>query len=358
MGVSLKPGLVWGDSYRALVKHCKEGGFALPAVNVIGTNSLNAVLEAATLSRSDVIIQLSNGGAKFFAGAGLKDQHTAMVLGAVSAARHAALLAEHYGICVIMHTDHANRKLIPWVSDLVSMSERSVHENGVPLFSSHMLDLSEEPIDANLSACREMLARLEPLGMALEIELGVTGGEEDGVGSDVDEMDNAKLYTQPEDVPTAYEHLSGIGEFSVAASFGNVHGVYKPGSVRLRPEILEASQTLVAARHGLSRNPLDLVFHGGSGSDQTDISQAIDYGVFKMNIDTDTQFAFAESVGRYVLENEAAFRHQIDPKTGKPYKSVYDPRKWLRAGEEAIRTRLTKAFEQLGSTGRSIAARA
>jgi fructose-bisphosphate aldolase class II len=218
-----------------------------------------------------------------------------------------------------------------------------------------MLDLSEEPIEANLAECETMLARMARLGMALEIDLGVTGGEEDGVGQDLDAVDNAKLYTQPEDVLQAYDRLKSVGRFSIAASFGNVHGVYKPGNVRLRPEILKASQELVAATHGLAPNPLDLVFHGGSGSDVGDIEAALSYGVFKMNIDTDTQFAFAEPVGRYVEATPSAFRHQIDPDTGKSYKSLYDPRKWLRKGEEGMVTRLQQAFEELGAAGRSVA---
>lgn len=355
MALALKPGLVWGDDYKSLVRHCKENKYALPAVNVVGTSAANAVLEAAAANKSDVVIQLSNGGAKFFAGAGMSDSHMAMVLGAVSAARHVALLAEHYGVCVILHTDHANRKLVPWVEDMVGWSERSFAETGRPLFSSHMLDLSEESVAENLATSAEMLSRMAPLGMALEIELGVTGGEEDGVGTDIDELDNSKLYTQPSEVLEAYEKLKDIGQFSVAAAFGNVHGVYKPGNVKLRPEILQSSQATVAERYGLSENPLDLVFHGGSGSDLADIHAAIDYGVFKMNIDTDTQFAFAQSVGDYVKKKPAAFEYQIDPDTAEPYKSVYDPRKWLREGERGMVARLTEAFGDLKATGKSVA---
>lgn len=351
----LKPGLVWGDDYKTLVSACKAGGYALPAVNVTGTNSLNAVLEAAARNRSDIIVQLSNGGAGFFAGKALQDGHLAMVLGAVSAARHAALLAEHLGICVVLNTDHANRKLIPWVEDLVTHSERNIDLTGKPLFSSHMLDLSGESIEQNLEACASLLPRMAKAGIALEMELGVTGGEEDGIGQDLDQVDNAKLYTQPEDVLLAYERLHPLGVISVAASFGNVHGVYKPGNVQLRPEILRASQDLVAERKGLERNPLDLVFHGGSGSDIADIQAAISHGVFKMNIDTDTQFAFAEAIGAYVEANSAAFKHQIDPESGEPYKKLYDPRKWLRSGEEGIIARLDQAFGELGSVGKSVA---
>jgi len=361
---ALKPGVVTGDDYRALVAACQDGGYALPAVNVIGTHSLNAVLESAARNRSDVIIQLSNGGARFFAGEGLKDAMQARILGAVSAAQHVHLVAAHYGVCVVLHTDHANRPLIPWVEGLVGHSEEHFRRTGRPLFSSHMLDLSEEPLDANLDECARILTRMAPLGMSLEIELGVTGGEEDGIGSeDLESADNAHLYTQPEDVLRAHERLSPIGHFSVAASFGNVHGVYAPGNVKLRPEILKASQELVAQRHGggdtpvplATDKPLSLVFHGGSGSDKDKIAEAVRYGVFKMNIDTDTQFAFAEAVGRFVMDNPKAFRHQIDPDSGKPYKKLYDPRKWVREGELGIAKRLDEAFADLGSAGRSLA---
>ncbi len=356
MDLKLPPGVVYGEAYEALVGHCKEEGYALPAVNVVGTNSINAVLEAAARNRSDVIIQLSNGGAAFFAGQGLADKQDAMVLGAVSAARHVALLAAHYGICVVLHTDHANRKLLGWIDALISHSAEERRQGRPPLFSSHMLDLSEEDLEDNLKECERVLERLVPLEMSLEIELGVTGGEEDGIGSEYDMADNAKLYTQPEDVLAAYERLNPLGHFSLAASFGNVHGVYKPGNVQLRPEILKASQNLVRRTHGLpSETPLDLVFHGGSGSDGEAISEAIRYGVFKMNIDTDTQFAFAESVGAYVRENEAAFKDQIHPETGQPLKKFYDPRKWLRQGETGIVERITQAFGDLGSKGKSVA---
>ncbi len=356
MSLQLPPGVVYGEAYKALVGHCKTDGYALPAVNVVGTNSINAVMEAAAKNRSDVIIQLSNGGAAFFAGQGLVSQQDAMVLGAVSAARHVALLAKHYGICVVLHTDHANRKLLGWVDALIERSAEERRQGRPPLFSSHMLDLSEDPLGENLGDCQRFLEKLVLLDMSLEIELGITGGEEDGVGSEYDAADNAKLYTQPEDVLAAYDRLNPIGHFSLAASFGNVHGVYKPGNVQLRPEILKNSQDLVRERHGLdSPTPLDLVFHGGSGSDPAAISEAINYGVFKMNIDTDTQFAFAEAVGAYVLENEAAFQHQIHPDTDQPLKKFYDPRKWLRQGEKGIVDRLSQAFNDLGSKERSVA---
>ena len=352
---TLKPGVVTGADYQTLIQAAKDGGYALPAVNIVGTNSINAVMEAAAKAGSDVIIQLSNGGAQFFAGKGMADAFQAKVLGAVSAARHVHLLAEHYGVCVALHTDHANKKLIPWVEALIGHSEAEYEVHGRPLFSSHMLDLSEEPLDFNLSECARVLTRMAKVELALEIELGVTGGEEDGVGHDVGDANDPKLYTQPEDVLAAYELLNPIGWFSVAASFGNVHGVYKPGNVQLRPEILKNSQALVAERHATDPNPLQLVFHGGSGSEKSKITEAVGYGVFKMNIDTDTQFAFASPVGDYVKVKPVAFAHQIDPDDGTPYKKVYDPRKWLRVGELGIVERLQEAFVDLGSQGKSIA---
>ena len=356
MGHSLKPGVVTGDDYKTLLTAAKEGGYALPAVNAVGTNSVNAVMEAAAKNKSDVIVQFSNSGGQFFAGKSMDDAFEAKVLGSVSAARHIHLLAEKYGICVVIHTDHANKALIPWVEALVGFSEKHYEKTGRPLFSSHMLDLSAEDIDLNLSECERMLKRMAPIGMSLEIELGVTGGEEDGVGSDDDiGADNPKLYTQPEDCLRAYQLLSPIGHFSLAASFGNVHGVYKPGNVKLRPEILKNSQDLVKETCGTSDKPLDLVFHGGSGSDKAKISEALSYGVFKMNIDTDTQFAVSKAVGAYVEENSKAFKYQIDPDDGTPYKKKYDPRVWLRAGEESMVTRLDEAFQDLGSVGKTLA---
>jgi fructose-bisphosphate aldolase, class II len=355
----IPPGVVSGASYTALIKACHEGGYALPAINVVGTDSVNAVLEAAARNGSDVVIQVSNGGARFYAGEGLPDAHRARVLGAASMARHVHLLAKEYGIAVILHTDHADRKLIPWLDDLITLSEDEFRATGKPLFTSHMLDLSAEPLEDNLATSAAMLKRLAPLGMGLEIELGVTGGEEDGVGHDLEDgADNAHLYTQPEDVLKAWNLLSPIGTVSIAASFGNVHGVYKPGNVQLRPEILKNSQEAVEQATQSGSKPLPLVFHGGSGSTIAEIDAAVSYGVFKMNLDTDIQFAFAQGVGSYVLEHPVAFQHQIDPSTDKPMKSFYDPRKWLRVGEKSIVSRLDEAFEILGSKGRSVARKA
>lgn len=352
----LEPGVVSGKEYAILLKACKEGGYALPAVNVVGTNSINAAMEAAAKNKSDIIIQLSNGGAQFYAGQGMEDSFDAKVMGAVAAAQHVHLLAKYYGICVVLHTDHANRELIPWVEAMIDHGEEYFKKTGRPLFTSHMLDLSADDIDFNLSESARLLKRMAPLDMSIEIELGVTGGEEDGVGSDDDiGADNPLLYTQPEDCLRAYEELSPIGHFSLAASFGNVHGVYKPGNVKLRPEILKNSQDLVQKTHDTGKNPLDLVFHGGSGSEKAKIEEALTYGVFKMNIDTDTQFAFAQPVGQYVHDNDKAFAHQVDPEDGTPYKKQYDPRKWLRAGEVGMVARLDEACSDLGSTGRSLA---
>ncbi len=356
MAASLKPGVVSGEDYKTLLKACKDGGYALPAVNVVSTNSINAVMEAAAKNKSDIIIQLSNGGAEFYAGKGCPDSFQAKVLGAVCAAQHVHLLSKQYGICVVLHTDHANKKLIPWIDALMDHNESYFAKHGYPLFSSHMLDLSEEDIDFNLSESARLLKRMSPLGMSIEIELGVTGGEEDGVGSDDNiGADNPLLYTQPEDCLKAYEILSPIGHFSLAASFGNVHGVYKPGNVNLRPEILKNSQELVQTTHNTGSNPLDLVFHGGSGSQKSKIEEALSYGVFKMNIDTDTQFAFAKEIGAYVNNNPKAFLYQIDPEDGTPYKKIYDPRKLLRKAEEGMVTRLSEACTDLNSVGKSLA---
>ena len=354
----LKPGVVTGKEYRQLIQACKDGGYALPAVNVVGTNVLNAVMECAARAKSDVIIQMSNGGARFYAGEGLSDPHKARVLGATSIAQHVHLLAETYGICAVLHSDHANRNLVPWVDGMIDKSEQHFEKTGRPLFSSHMLDLSAEPLEDNLKECARVLRRLTPLGMSLEIELGVTGGEEDGIGREMGDGDvgNPKLYTQPEDVLRAYEMLSPIGHFTVAASFGNVHGVYAPGNVKLRPVILKNSQDLVQKTHDLNAKPLDLVFHGGSGSEKHLIAEAVSYGVFKMNIDTDLQFAFAHAIAAQVDANPRAFRHQVDPDSQKPYKKLYDPRVWLRAGELSVVERLKEAMTDLGSIGKSLAA--
>ena len=351
---SIKPGVVTGEDYIALVDACKAGGYALPAVNVTNVNTLNAALESAASTKSDIIIQLSNGGAGFFGGPSISDM-SIKVKGAVSAARHVHLMAEDYGIAVVLHTDHANRKLLPWIDGMMDYNEAAKKETGKPLYSSHMIDLSEEPIEDNIGTCVDYLKRMAACDISLEIELGVTGGEEDGVGHDLEEgADNAHLYTQPEDVLQAYDALVDIGHFSVAASFGNVHGVYKPGNVKLRPEILINSQNLVEKERGTSVKPLHLVFHGGSGSEKEKIAEALTYGVFKMNIDTDTQFACAKGVGDYMDQHPEAFKHQIHPDTGAPLKKFYDPRKWNREVQKSMVARLDEAFRDLESHGRSV----
>ena len=349
----VKPGVATGDDLQKIFEIAKANKFALPAVNVVGTDSINAVLEAAAKVNSPVIIQFSNGGASFYAGKGLKDPKAA-VLGAVSGAKHVHTLAQSYGVPVILHTDHAARKLLPWIDGLLEASEEHFKATGKPLFSSHMIDLSEEPLEENLVTCEEYLRRMDKLGMTLEIELGITGGEEDGV--DNTHVDNAALYTQPEEVFEAYNRLSKISSrFTIAASFGNVHGVYKPGNVKLEPKILDNSQKYIREKLNLDREkPVDFVFHGGSGSSPEEIEEAISYGVIKMNIDTDTQWAFWSGVKEYAAYYHDYLQGQIGNPEGedKPNKSYYDPRKWLRAGEESMRDRVVKAFEELNCIDR------
>jgi len=350
----LKPGVVTGEEYVALVEACKSGGYALPAVNVTDVNSANAALEAAAMTKSDIIVQMSNGGAGFYGGPSIATTEM-KVKGAVSAARHVHMMAEDYGVAVILHTDHANRKLLPWIDGMMDYNEAAKKETGKPLYSSHMIDLSEEELGDNIGTCADYLKRMAACDISLEIELGVTGGEEDGVGHDLEEgADSAHLYTQPEDVLQAYDTLKDLGHFTIAASFGNVHGVYKPGNVQLRPEILINSQKLVEAERGTGPLPLHLVFHGGSGSEKAKIAEALSYGVFKMNIDTDTQFACAQGVGNYMDANPVAFKHQIDPETGAPQKKFYDPRKWNREVQKSMAARLEEAFHDLQSHGRSV----
>ena len=348
----VEAGVLVGDDVSKLYAHAKEQGFAIPAVNVVGSHSVNAVLEAAKTANSPVIIQFSNGGAGFYAG---KACENADVLGAIAGAQHVHLLAQAYGVPVVLHTDHAARKLLPWIDGLIKASREYKKAHGKPLFSSHMLDLSEESLNENLSTCEKYLAELSELGISLEIELGVTGGEEDGV--DNTSVDNALLYTQPEDVAQAYERLLKISDkFSIAASFGNVHGVYKPGNVVLRPEILKNSQAYVADKFKTaSSKPVNFVFHGGSGSELKDIKDAVSYGVVKMNIDTDTQWAFWDGVRGYEAKNRAYLQGQIGNPEGedKPNKKYYDPRKFLRAGEESMVKRLLTAFSDLNCLNRN-----
>ncbi len=346
-------GVVTGDDLQTLFKIAKENGFALPAVNVVSTPSVNAVLEAAKKVNSPVIIQFSNGGGAYYAGKGLPSDEAA-ILGCISGAQHVHTVAKAYGIPVVLHTDHAARPLLPWIDALLDASEAHYKVHGVPLFSSHMLDLSEEPLEENIATCKAYLERMSKIGMTLEIELGVTGGEEDGV--DNTHIDNALLYTQPEEVAYAYEELSKISDkFTIAASFGNVHGVYKPGNVSLTPKILDNSQTYIEEKYNTAKKPVNFVFHGGSGSELSDIREAIGYGVVKMNIDTDTQWSFWDGVRNYVAKYHDYLQGQIGNPEGedKPNKKYYDPRKWLRAAEESTVVRLERAFDDLNCLNRN-----
>jgi len=351
----VSPGVITGNDVQEVFRIAKANNFAIPAVNVVSTSSINAVLEAAALVNSPVIIQFSNGGAQFYAGKSLKGENfSATIAGAVAGALHVHLLAEHYGVPVILHTDHAARKLLPWIDGLLTEGEKFFAKNGKPLFSSHMLDLSEEPLEENIATCVKYMERMTKIGMTLEIELGITGGEEDGV--DNTGIDNALLYTQPEEVAYAYEQLSKIGNnFTIAASFGNVHGVYKPGNVKLQPKILLNSQKFIQEKYNTSVNPVDFVFHGGSGSSREEIREAISYGVIKMNIDTDTQWAFWHGVHNYYQKKEAYLQEQIGNPEGedKPNKKYYDPRAWLREGENAMVERLKQAFEDLNALNKN-----
>ncbi|WP_346856041.1 class II fructose-bisphosphate aldolase [uncultured Draconibacterium sp.] len=349
---NVKPGVVTGSDLQFIFEVAKENQFAIPAVNVVGSSSVNAIMEAAAQVNAPVMIQFSNGGAVFNAGKGLKmDGQEAAILGAVAGAKHIHTLAEAYGVRVILHTDHAAKKLLPWIDGLLDASEKNFAETGKPLFSSHMLDLSEEPIEENIEISKKYLERMSKMGMTLEIELGITGGEEDGV--DNSDVDASKLYTQPEEVCYAYEELSKVSpNFTIAASFGNVHGVYKPGNVKLTPKILDNSQKYIVEKLGLENSkPVNFVFHGGSGSTHAEIREAIGYGVIKMNIDTDTQWAYWDGVRAFEAANHDYLQGQIGNPDGddKPNKKFYDPRVWVRKGEEALIARLKVAFEDLNA---------
>ena len=349
----VKPGVITGDDLQTLFSFAKTNKFALPAVNVINTSTVNAVMETAAEIKSPAIIQFSNGGAQFYAGKALNnDGQRACIAGAISGAQHVHALAEMYGASVVLHTDHAAKKLLPWIDGLLDAGEKFYKANGKPLFSSHMLDLSEEPLEENIEICQRYLERMSKIGMTLEIELGVTGGEEDGV--DNSSVDSSKLYTQPEDVAYAYEQLSKVSNrFTIAASFGNVHGVYKPGNVKLQPIILKNSQEFIQKKFATGTQPIDFVFHGGSGSTLEEIREAISYGVIKMNIDTDTQWAFWDGIRGFYKKNEGYLQGQIGNPEGddKPNKKYYDPRVWLRKGEESFKARLKQAFTDLNNVG-------
>ncbi|MEN8704194.1 MAG: class II fructose-bisphosphate aldolase [Polaribacter sp.] len=351
MSHNIKPGVATGKEVQEIFNYAKEKGFALPAVNVVGSNSINGVLETAKELNAPVIIQFSNGGAQFNAGKGLSNENQqSAIAGGIAGAKHVHTLAEAYGVPVILHTDHCAKKLLPWIDGLLDASEKHFAETGKPLYSSHMIDLSEEPIEENIEICKEYLARMSKMGMTLEIELGITGGEEDGV--DNSDVDVSKLYTQPEEVAYAYEELLKVSpQFTIAAAFGNVHGVYKPGNVKLTPKILKNSQEFITKKYGVEENHIDFVFHGGSGSTVEEIREAIGYGVIKMNIDTDLQFAFTEGIRDYMQDNAPYLATQIGNPDGadQPNKKYYDPRKWLRLGEETFKARLKQAFADLNN---------
>lgn len=352
--MKFKPGLIYGKALEELYQYANENNFALPAVNVTGTNTINAVLETAKSLNSPVIIQFSNGGGQFYAGKGLKlENERSAILGSISGAQHIQLLAEAYGVPVVVHTDHAAKKLLPWIDGLLDAGEAHYKSHKKPLFSSHMLDLSEESLEENIEISAKYLSRMKAIETGIEIELGVTGGEEDGV--DNTDIDNSKLYTQPEDVSFAYSHLKEISSnFTVAASFGNVHGVYKPGNVKLEPKILKNSQAFIQNKLKTKNNPVNFVFHGGSGSTREEIREAIEYGVIKMNIDTDMQWAFWEGVKNYYTDKKDYLQGQLGNPEGSdaPNKKYYDPRVWLRKGEDNFVKRLKIAFEDLNNINR------
>lgn len=351
MGHQIKPGVATGREVQEIFNYAKEKGFAIPAVNVIGSSSVNVVLETAAALNAPVIIQFSNGGGQFNAGKGLSNEgQAAAIAGSVAGAKHVHEMAKAYGATVILHTDHCAKKLLPWIDGLLDASETYYKATGKSLYSSHMIDLSEEPIEENIEICKSYLERMCKMDMTLEIELGITGGEEDGV--DNTDVDDSKLYTQPEEVAYAYEELLKVSDqFTIAAAFGNVHGVYKPGNVKLTPKILKNSQEHISEKYGVPHNTIDFVFHGGSGSTVEEIREAIGYGVIKMNIDTDLQYAFAEGVRDYFGANAEYLKAQIGNPDGAdvPNKKYYDPRVWLRKGEGTMRARLEKAFEDLNN---------
>ncbi len=352
--LTITPGVVTGEQVTELFRYANENDFALPAVNVVSTNSVNAVLEAAKAVNSPVIIQFSNGGAQFYAGKALpNDKQQASIAGGISGALHVHQMAELYGIPVVLHTDHAALKLLPWIDGLLDAGEKFFAQHGKPLFSSHMIDLSEEPLHENIEICKKYLTRMSKMGMTLEIELGVTGGEEDGV--DNSDVDSSKLYTQPEEVAYAYEELMKVSHrFTIAAAFGNVHGVYKPGNVKLQPVILKNSQDYIQKKFNTGELPVNFVFHGGSGSSREEIREAVKYGAIKMNIDTDIQWSTWEGVKNYYEDKKAYLQGQLGNPEGSdsPNKKYYDPRVWLRKGEESMVKRLKLAFEDLNAINR------
>ncbi|MBT4881903.1 MAG: class II fructose-bisphosphate aldolase [Flavobacteriales bacterium] len=344
-------GVLTGEQVQEVFADAKKNKYALPAVNVSNTSTVNAVLETSAELNSPSIVQFSNGGCVFYAGKGLSNEnHEAAIAGGISGAMHVHQMTELYGANIILHTDHAAKKLLNWIDGLLEAGEEFYAAHGKPLYSSHMIDLSEEPIEENIELCKQYLKRMSAIGMTLEIELGITGGEEDGV--DNTDVDISKLYTQPEEVAYAYEELMKISDkFTIAAAFGNVHGVYKPGNVVLTPKILDNSQKYIEGKFGTEKQPINFVFHGGSGSSQAEITEAIGYGVIKMNIDTDLQWGFTEGVRDYFLAKNDYVKTQIGNPDGdeKPNKKYYDPRVYTRAGELTFKARLTRSFNDLNN---------
>ncbi len=351
MSQKIKSGVATGDTVQEIFQLAKEKSFALPAANVISSSTINAVIEAAKELNAPVIVQFSNGGAHFNAGKGLSNEgQKAAIAGGIAGAKHVHVMAKAYDVPVILHTDHCAKKLLPWIDGLLDAGESYYKENGVPLFSSHMIDLSEEPIEENIEICKGYLERMDKIGMTLEIELGITGGEEDGV--DNTDVDASKLYTQPEEVAYAYEELLKVSpRFTIAASFGNVHGVYKPGNVKLTPKILDNSQKYIEEKYKTDKNPVDFVFHGGSGSSLEEIREAIGYGVIKMNIDTDLQYAYMAGIRDYMFDKKDYLQGQIGNPGGadSPNKKYYDPRAWVRKGEDSFKARIKQAFSDLNN---------
>lgn len=351
MSHTILPGVATGRQVQQIHKLAKEKGFAMPAVNVTSSSTVNSVMETAAELNAPVIVQFSNGGCLFNAGKGLNnDGERAAIAGGIAGAKHVHQLAKLYGATVILHTDHCAKKLLPWIDGLLDASEVHYKQYGMPLYSSHMIDLSEEPIEENIEISKRYLERMSKMGMTLEIELGITGGEEDGV--DNTDVDSSKLYTQPDEVAYAYEELLKVSDqFTIAAAFGNVHGVYKPGNVKLTPIILKNSQEYVQKKYGTGHNPIDFVFHGGSGSTVEEIREAISYGVVKMNIDTDLQFAYTEGSRDYISKHMEYLKQQIGNPEGAelPNKKYYDPRKWLRESELTFKKRLKRSFEDLNN---------
>lgn len=349
-----KSGVIYGDDVRALFDYAQEKGFAIPAINVTSSSTVVAALEAARDAKSPIILQTSQGGAAYFAGKGVSNtDQKASIAGSVAAAHYIRAIAPAYGIPVVLHTDHCAKKLLQWFDGMLEADEKFFAENGTPLFSSHMLDLSEETDDENIAECVRYFKRMAKMNQWLEMEIGITGGEEDGVNNE--NVDKESLYTQPETVYAVYEALEPISpNFSIAAAFGNVHGVYKPGNVVLRPSILGEHQKYAAGKIGTTnKHPLYLVFHGGSGSSQEEFDTAISNGVVKVNLDTDCQYAYLTGIRDYVLNKKDYLLSQVGNPEGedKPNKKYFDPRVWVREGEKTMSARISEALDIFHTKG-------